>query len=144
MNEGSRRSKVIIFSAYVALVISILFVALTACEPAETSKTSTPNAVANTDPAEQTATAKFRACVNDKGTAPEKVAARQVTKVTGVDKLRGYLDMPKVFTSYSGGMARHGSDGVLIASAFATCYTSENGLVAVYDRDGHVLANGEF
>ena len=144
MNEASRRSKVLIFSAYVALVIGILLVALTACEPAETSKTATPNAVANTDPAEQTETAKFLACVRSKGTEFEKLAARNVTKVTGANKMRGYLDMPKIFTSYSGGMFKHSGEGVLLASAFATCYTSENGLVTVYDRDGHVLGNGQF
>ena len=94
---------------------------------------------------EESETAKFRACVRSKGTEPERAAISNVVKVTGADKLRGYLDMPKVFTSYSGGIfGPHGTDGVLIASAFATCYTSENGLVTVYDRDGHVLANGQF
>lgn len=130
------------------LMVGGLFVGVAACEPtdesttadskAKTSSTSRPKA------SEQSETAKFLACVRSKGTEFEKLAARNVTKVTGADKMRGYLDMPKIFTSYSGGMFKHSGEGVLLASAFATCYTSENGLVTVYDRDGHVLGNGQF
>jgi hypothetical protein len=132
--------------AFLSVLLMLgLGLSVAACETTEQPKPSArQSATAQPRAAEQSETAKFLACVRSKGTEFEKLAARNVTKVTGADKMRGYLDMPKIFTSYSGGMFKHSGEGVLLASAFATCYTSENGLVTVYDRDGHVLGNGQF
>lgn len=134
-------------STLVIPVVAVLMALVTtACEPAaeeEAGKTKA-SSTSRPKPVEQSETAQFLACVRSKGTEPERNAVSNVVKVTGADKMRGYLDMPKIFTSYSGGMLRHSGEGVLLASAFATCYTSENGLVTVYDRDGHVLGNGQF
>jgi hypothetical protein len=65
--------------------------------------------------------------------------------VTGADEQNDILDSAEVFTDYSGGLlGPHAGDGKLIASAFASCYDSENGLVTVYDKNGEVLSNGNF
>lgn len=89
--------------------------------------------------------ADFRSCVDKNGTATEKAAVRHVTKVTGADKRNNILDAPEVFTDFSGGLTGpHQGEGKLIASAFSSCYESDNGLVTVYDKAGQILANGTF
>lgn len=88
---------------------------------------------------------EFRACVAKSGTPTEKAAVEHVTKVTGADKRNDILDAPEVFTDFSGGLTGpHQGEGKLIASAFASCYESDNGLVTVYDKDGELLANGNY
>ncbi|MGY1501233.1 hypothetical protein ACW4TU_32415 [Streptomyces sp. QTS52] len=95
--------------------------------------------------AQKSQAAQFKDCVAKSGTATEKTAVKHVTKVTGVDKSNDILDAAEVFTDYSGGLlGTHGSDGKLIASAFASCYESKNGLVTVYDKDGEILSNGNY
>ena len=70
---------------------------------------------------------------------------KHVTKVTGADKNNDILDTAEVFTDYTGGLiGPHASDGKLIASAFASCYESKNGLVTVYDEKGEILSNGNY
>ncbi|WP_051744733.1 hypothetical protein [Streptomyces yerevanensis] len=88
---------------------------------------------------------QFKDCVAKSGTATEKSAVKHVTKVTGADEQNDILDAAEVFTDYTGGLVGpHASDGKLIASAFASCYESENGLVTVYDKSGEILSNGNF
>lgn len=88
---------------------------------------------------------QFKSCVNKNGTTTEKKAVGHITKVTGSDTRNNVLDAPEVFTDFSGGlMGPHQGEGKLIASAFASCYKSDNGLVTVYDKDGEILANGKF
>lgn len=88
---------------------------------------------------------QFKDCVTKNGTAAEKTAVKHVTKVTGADKQNNILDSAEVFTDYTGGIVGpHASDGKLIASAFGSCYESENGLVTVYDESGEILSNGNF
>ncbi|MGY3201573.1 hypothetical protein [Streptomyces sp. TE5632] len=88
---------------------------------------------------------EFRACVAESGTPTEKEAVKHVTKVTGADKRNDILDSAEVFTDFSGGLAGpHTGEGTLIASAFTSCYEPENGLVAVYDKDGEPLATGNY
>lgn len=87
----------------------------------------------------------FVACVKEAGTESEKAAADHVTKVTGADKTNGILDSAEIFTDYSGDlMSGDANKGKLLASAFASCYKSENGLVTVYNKDGELLGNGQF
>jgi hypothetical protein len=87
----------------------------------------------------------FKECVAKKGTPTEKSAVKHVTRVTGADEQNNILDSAEVFTDYTGGLlGPHAGDGKLIASAFASCYDSENGLVTVYDKNGEVLSNGNF
>lgn len=97
-------------------------------------------------PAEDKSQAEqFQDCVAKSGTATEKEAVGHVTKVTGTDKRNDILDAAEVFTDYTGGLiGPHASDGKLIASAFASCYESDNGLVTVYDKDGELLSNGNY
>lgn len=88
---------------------------------------------------------QFKGCINKNGTATERKAAGHITKVTGSGTRNDVLDAPEVFTDFSGGlMGPHQGEGKLIASAFASCYESDNGLVTVYDKDGEILANGKF
>lgn len=88
---------------------------------------------------------EFRSCVAESGTPTEKAAVEHVTKVTGADKRNDILDAPEVFTDFSGGLAGpHQGQGKLIASAFTSCYESDNGLVTVYDKNGEVLANANY
>jgi hypothetical protein len=88
---------------------------------------------------------KFQDCVTNTGTATEKEAAKHVTKVTGTEDVNNVIDAAEVFTDYAGGMlGPHQGDGKLIASAFASCYKSDNGLVTVYDEGGDLLANGRY
>ncbi|MGW6273672.1 hypothetical protein [Streptomyces sp. NPDC055060] len=88
---------------------------------------------------------QFKACVAKGGSASEKAAAKHVTKVTGADKNNDVLDAAEVFTDFTGGIVGpHASDGRLIASAFGSCYDSENGLVTVYDKSGEILSNGNY
>ncbi|MEV0556249.1 hypothetical protein AB0I27_22705 [Streptomyces sp. NPDC050597] len=88
---------------------------------------------------------EFKACVAKSGTPAEKSAVGHVTKVTGADKSNGILDAAEVFTDYTGGfMSKNNGDAKLIASAFASCYESENGLVTVYGNDGEMISNGNY
>ncbi|MFF7314721.1 hypothetical protein [Streptomyces sp. NPDC008137] len=88
---------------------------------------------------------QFRSCVAKNGTDTEKAAVEHVTKVTGADKRNDILDSAEIFTDYTGGiMGPHQGEGKLIASAFTSCYESENGLVTVYDKDGELLANANY
>ncbi|MFF2994598.1 hypothetical protein ACFVTC_08450 [Streptomyces sp. NPDC057950] len=89
--------------------------------------------------------ADFRSCVAKNGTATEKAAVRHITRVTGADERHNILDAPEVFTDFSGGISGpHRGEGELIASAFSSCYESDNGLVTVHDRTGEILAHGNF
>lgn len=88
---------------------------------------------------------EFTACVNKTGTATEKKAVKHVTKVTGADKQNNILDSAEVYTDYTGGlMSDHQGDAKLIATAFTSCYESDNGLVTVYGEDGKMIANANF
>ncbi|MEV1063397.1 hypothetical protein [Streptomyces sp. NPDC050263] len=96
-------------------------------------------------PAEKTQAEEFQACVAKTGTATEKTAIKHVTKVTGADKRNNLIDAPEVFTDFTGGlMGPHQGEGKLIASAFTSCYESDNGLVTVYDKNGEILANANY
>ncbi|MFG3584736.1 hypothetical protein [Streptomyces sp. NPDC047990] len=89
--------------------------------------------------------ADFTSCVDRNGTAAEKAAVRHVTRVTGADRRSNTLNNPEVFTDFDGGPAGpHQAEGKLIASAFGSCYESDNGLVTVRDRTGGPLADGAF
>lgn len=95
-------------------------------------------------PVKKTPLQEFQACVAKGGTATEKAAVKHVVKLTGMDDWNGFLDNPKAWTDWKGGILEHGADANLIASAFAGCYKSDNGLVTVYGADGHVMGNGQF
>lgn len=101
---------------------------------------------AKEEPAEEkTQAEEFKDCVAKSGTASEKKAVGHVTKLTGADKSNGILDSAEVFTDYTGGfMSENSGDAKLIASAFASCYESENGLVTVYGSDGDMISNGKY
>jgi hypothetical protein len=96
------------------------------------------------DPVRKTPLQEFQACVSKGGTPTEKAAVKHVVKLTGMDDWNGFLDNPKAWTDWKGGILEHGADANLIASAFADCYHSDNGLVTVYTSDGHVAGNGKF
>ena len=96
------------------------------------------------DPIKKTPLQEFQACVAKGGTATEKAAVKHVVKLSGMDDWNGILDNPKAFTDWTGGFAKHSGDATLIASAFADCYKSDNGLLTVYTSDGHVAGNGQF
>jgi hypothetical protein len=101
-----------------------------------------PSALAD---ATSTQAEKFQKCVSEKGTPGEKAAVKHVIKVTGADDHNAVADMAEVFTDYTGGMlGPHTGDGKLIASAFASCYSSGNGLVTVYDKGGDLLSTGNY
>ncbi|MEV7991053.1 hypothetical protein AB0O67_03820 [Streptomyces sp. NPDC086077] len=94
---------------------------------------------------EQTQAERFRACVAKSGTDTEKAAVKHVTKVTGADSRNDILDSAEVFTDFTGGLiGPHAGEGTLIASAFTSCYESDNGLVTVYDKDGELLATANY
>lgn len=101
---------------------------------------------AKEEPADgKTQAEQFQDCVAGNGTATEKAAVKHVTKVTGADKRNDILDSAEVFTDFTGGlMGPHQGEGKLIASAFTSCYESDNGIVTVYDQDGEVLANANY
>ncbi|MFD1274874.1 hypothetical protein [Streptomyces kaempferi] len=133
--------------------IVVGLIAIGACSAA----TNDSGTKTGTDNAKPAATAKadsktmasqaeqFTACVNKNGTPTEKAAVKHVTKVTGADKQNNILDAPEVYTDFSGGLAGpHQAEGKLIATAFTSCYKSDNGLVTVYDKDAQVLANAQF
>lgn len=87
----------------------------------------------------------FRNCVAKNGSAAEKAAVQHVTKVTGTENRNDILDAPEVYTDFKGGiMSSNQGKAKLIASAFASCYDSNNGLVTVYGADGQMMANGNF
>lgn len=100
---------------------------------------------ADSKTANKTQAEEFTDCVNKTGTATEQKAVKHVTKVTGTDKQNNILDNAEVYTDYKGGlMSSHQGDAKLIASAFTSCYESENGLVTVYGEDGKLIANANF
>lgn len=116
-------------------------------KPSASSSAVTPSATATsgTSAVPTTEVAKFKACVGIKGLPQEKSAVKHVLKVQGADKANDILDSAEVYTDLKGGLT--GPDygtAKLIASAFASCYTSENGLVTVYDKTGSMLATGNF
>ncbi|MBT2415545.1 hypothetical protein J7I94_34295 [Streptomyces sp. ISL-12] len=115
-------------------------------QSAETAGEEETAAEEATEAAETTSQAEqFQACVAKNGTATEKTAIEHVTKVTGTDQRNDILDTAEVFTDYTGGLlGPHQGDGKLIASAFTSCYESDNGLVTVYDKDGEILANANY
>ncbi|KAB1979462.1 hypothetical protein [Streptomyces triticiradicis] len=88
---------------------------------------------------------QFTACVAKNGTPTEKAAVKHVTKVTGADKQNNIMDAPEVYTDFTGGLVGpHSGEGKLIATAFTSCYESDNGLVTVYDKNGEMLSNAQF
>ncbi|MEU9268544.1 hypothetical protein AB0E04_24270 [Streptomyces sp. NPDC048251] len=110
-------------------------------EPAKEEPAKEENPVEST----KTQAEEFQACVAKSGTPTEQAAIKHVTKVTGADKRNNILDAPEVFTDFSGGlMGPHQGEGKLIASAFTSCYESDNGLVTVYDKNGEILANANY
>lgn len=116
-------------------------------KPSAQAEETTADKPASKEPPseDKTQAEEFKECVAKSGTATEKKAISHVTKVTGVDSRNDILDAAEVFTDYSGGfLGPHTSDGKLIASAFASCYESDNGLVTVYDKDGEILSNGNY
>jgi hypothetical protein len=87
----------------------------------------------------------FRDCVAKGGLATEKAATKHVTKVKVADKMNNVLDTADVFTDLKGDMfGPNGGKAKLIASAFADCFKSENGLVTVHSESGELLATGNF
>ncbi|GLW46962.1 hypothetical protein Stsp02_26240 [Streptomyces sp. NBRC 14336] len=95
--------------------------------------------------ARKTQAEEFTDCVNRTGTPTEKAAAKHVVKVTGADKRNDILDNAEVYTDFTGGfMSSNAGDAKLIASAFTSCYESDNGLVTVYGEDGEMIANANF
>lgn len=86
----------------------------------------------------------FRACIQQKGMVADKTASTHVTRLSNMDDWNGILDNPKIWTNYVGGLAAHAAEGNVLASVFAECYSSTNGLVTVYDADGHVMGTGQF
>lgn len=88
---------------------------------------------------------EFKAFVAKNGTGPEKAAVKHVTKVQGADSQTDILDAADIYTDYAGGlMGPNQGDAKLLASAFADWKTSKNGLVTVYDKDGQLMANGNY
>jgi len=121
----------------------------------DSSSTATPNdraAVAkpsrSASPApvkSQTQAEKFIAFLVKDTTTTEKAAVKHVTKVTGADDFNGILDAPEIYTDFGGDMmSADAGKGKLIASAFAGCYKSDNGLVTVYSKNGDLLSDGNF
>ncbi|WP_327434623.1 hypothetical protein [Streptomyces sp. NBC_01236] len=94
---------------------------------------------------DKTQAEEFQTCVAKSGTPTEKAAVKHVTKVTGADKRNNILDAPEVYTDYTGGfMSSNAGDAKLIASAFTSCYESDNGLVSIYGKDGDLIANANY
>lgn len=87
---------------------------------------------------------KFVWCsAHNKSSKQEQAAVKHATKVQ-VNK-HVAADMAKVYTDFSGGMfGPHQGEAELIVTSFADCYDSDNGLVTVYDKDGHVMGNGNY
>ncbi|WP_210586733.1 hypothetical protein [Streptomyces sp. GESEQ-35] len=113
----------------------------------DTAKDDATEGEAKEEPAKETTTQAedFQACAAKSGTDTEKAAVKHVTKVTGADKRNDILDAPEVFTDFTGGLVGpHAGEGKLIASAFTSCYESDNGLVTVYDKNGEILANANY
>ncbi|MFE1289317.1 hypothetical protein [Streptomyces sp. NPDC058751] len=132
--------------------IVVGLIAVAACNAATDSGTK-----AGTDGTKPAATAaaeagskqsqaeEFTACVNKSGTPTEKAAVKHVTKVTGADKQNNVLDSAEIYTDFTGGITGpHTGEGKLIATAFTSCYESDNGLVTVYDKNGEILSNANF
>lgn len=95
--------------------------------------------------AKKTQAEEFTDCVNKTGTPTEKTAVQHVTKVTGADKQNSILDSAEIYTDFTGGfMSDNAGEAKLIATAFTSCYESDNGLVTVYGEDGEMIANANF
>lgn len=144
----------IIFASGIAAIIVVSAVANAGADDKPSTSVATPAPKANTAPAEgdsnpqpspvkKTPLQEFQACVAKGGTATEKVAVKHITKLSNMDDWNGILDNPKAWTDWTGGLT-HSADATLIASAFADCYKSDNGLLTVYTSDGHVAGNGQF
>lgn len=120
--------------------------AVTSDKPKAAAEEPAKEQPADDKPAEEKSQAEqFKACVAKSGTGSEKAAVGHVTKVTGADKSNGIGDLAEVFTDFSGGfMSENNGDAKLIASAFASCYESDNGLVTVYGSDGDMISNGNY
>jgi hypothetical protein len=112
--------------------------------PRPSSPTPTPQDTATLAKATQADT--FVACVKADGLPKEKLAVEHVTKVRGAEDFNDILDSADIYTDLKGGMfdSEDMATGNLIASAFSSCYKSENGLVTVYNEDGELLATGQF
>ncbi|WP_263165420.1 hypothetical protein [Streptomyces sp. SCSIO ZS0520] len=88
---------------------------------------------------------QFKAFVTKNGTPAEKTAVAHVTKVQGADERNDIMDSADVYTDWSGGiMSPNQGKAKILASAFADWKDSDNGLVTVYDKDGELMANGNF
>lgn len=113
----------------------------TACSP----NTNTPQPSSVTDRATTRLhdIPEFKACVNRDGTPQQKAAVQHITKLTGMNDWDGVRDSAKAWTDWTGGI-KHAADANLITSAFADCYQSGDGRIAVYTSDGHVAGTGEF
>lgn len=144
------------------IVIGVLVIGGCTAAMNDTSTTSSakPNASTTTDTKsdnkkapetqetqkpQRTQAEEFTDCVNKNGTPTEKTAVKHVTKVTGADKRNNILDSAEIYTDFTGGIiGPHQGDAKLIASAFTSCYKSDNGLVTVYGEDGEMIANANF
>jgi hypothetical protein len=119
--------------------------AVTATDKATTDDKPKDTSAAKKPAKQKTQAEEFQACVAKSGTATEKAAVKHVTKVTGADKRNDVLDNAEVYTDYTGGfMSSNQGDAKLIASAFTSCYESDNGLVSVYGQDGDLIANANY
>ncbi|MQA96424.1 MAG: hypothetical protein GEV11_17900 [Streptosporangiales bacterium] len=116
--------------------------AASSTEAAE-DETQAPEA-RRTKPAPSEAKA-FKDCIKKDGTPAERRAVAKVVKVTGVETRNDILDNAEVHTDLQGDLfGPDANDAKIIASAFTTCYQSDNGLVTVYSEDGELLSTGNF
>ncbi|WP_309235462.1 hypothetical protein [Streptomyces sp. TRM64462] len=94
---------------------------------------------------EQSQADQFKEFVAKNGTPQEKTAAEHVTRIQGADEQNDLLDTAEIHTDYAGGLlGPNAGKGKLLASVFAEWRQSKNGLVTVYDKDGEILANGNY
>lgn len=151
--------KVQAFAIGFASIVALGVVASAVSSADDGGKTAKPNPAPNAapkapsegdsnpqpTPVKRTPLQEFQMCVEEGGTPTEVKAVKHVVKLSNMDDWNGILDNPKAWTDYSGGaFGGHGPDAALVASAFADCYKSKNGLVTVYDKDGHVMTTGQF
>lgn len=153
MSSRKFQAFAIAFASVVALGVVGSAVASSGSDDTKAKPTPAPNAAPSApsegdtnpqpDPVKATPLQEFKACVEEAGTSEEVAAVSHVVKLTGMDDWNGILDNPKAYTDWKGGIRRN-ADANLIASAFASCYKSDNGLITVYSADGHVAGNGQF
>jgi hypothetical protein len=131
--------------ATITALAAAALLTLTACEGVGTSSGDTSSAEKKADDKSQVQ--QLKDCVAKDGTPTEQKAITHVTKVTGASNGE-VLGAAEVFTDYTGGMVGpHQAEGKLIASAFASCWKTndgKSGLVTVYDKDGELLSNGNY